>query len=118
MSAVEVASQPIITSAASNVAVTTTAAAAAATPSDDKKTSLSTYIVVGVICLAVVLLLWYAYQCFTTNASEEDCMSNKKKNKDKDRDETIANYNLQDAVYQLENIQADVLKNLSDLPNI
>lgn len=77
----------------------------------DKKKSLMSYLIIAVVAVALIVIVWYAYSKFMKNQQSFD---GKKPGKAVNKDETLADYNLQDAIDQLEKKQRDILKNLSE----
>lgn len=77
----------------------------------DKKKSLVSYIIIAVIAVALIVIVWYAYSRFTKNQQSFD---GKKPDKAVNKDETLSDYNLQDAIDQIEKKQREILKNLSE----
>ena len=76
---------------------------------DDDSKPIGRYIMIGVITIALVLLVYYAYSRFIDNSSTGSTP------KDTERDEPITDFNLREAIKNLQNIQRNVLKTLSDI---
>lgn len=103
---------PVIASTTNTTTNTST------TLADDKKTSIATYIIIAVVCVLVIAAIWYGYSRFTKNQESNSSFSNKPNKNAPEQDQAIINYNIHDAIAELEQIQAEVLKNVSSNVNI
>jgi hypothetical protein len=72
------------------------------------------YILIGVITISLVLLVYYAYARFIDNSLTEP-MS---KGVEQERDDPVVDFNLREAIKNLQNIQKNVLSTLSDVSDI
>lgn len=73
-----------------------------------------TSLLVGVLTIALVLLLYYAYNRFVTNSIEEPMT----KGLEQERDDPITDFNLREAIKELQGIQRRILSTLSEAVNI
>lgn len=73
---------------------------------EDKPVSWISYALVAVIITIVVILIWHAYDYFTTAADIPD---------EEKTEKEIPGYNLRDAIDELETMQETALKNISTI---
>lgn len=73
-----------------------------------------TYVFIGVLTVALVLLLYYAYGRFVSNSIEEPMT----KGVEQERDDPVVDFNLREAIRDLQGIQQRVLGTLSETMNI
>lgn len=73
-----------------------------------------TYVFIGVLTVALVLLLYYAYGRFVSNSIEEPMT----KGVEQERDDPVVDFNLREAIRDLQGIQQRVLSTLSETMNI
>lgn len=112
------AQEQLSSSAASASAPTHTSASAS--EENNQKTGGSdgspwlTSLLVGVLTIALVLLLYYAYNRFVTNSIEEPMT----KGLEQERDDPITDFNLREAIKELQGIQRRILSTLSEAVNI
>ena len=79
-----------------------------------EETSWLTYVFIGVLTVALVLLLYYAYGRFVSNSIEEPMT----KGVEQERDDPVVDFNLREAIRDLQGIQQRVLSTLSETMNI
>ena len=84
------------------------------TPNQDDSRSVMTYIFIGVLTLALVLLIYFSYEKFVANSAGEEKMT---KGVEQERDDPVVDFNLREAIRDLQNIQKDVLSTLSENAN-
>lgn len=72
--------------------------------------SLYTYIFIGILSVMLLLLLYYAYNRFTTNTVSDPFVEGNRQ----ERDDPVVDFNLREAINELQQIQARVLKTLSE----
>ena len=68
------------------------------------------YIFVGVLSVVLLLLLYYAYNRFVTNAVKEPFTKGNKQ----ERDDPVVDFNLRETIEELRRLQGQVLKTLSE----
>jgi cytochrome c-type biogenesis protein CcmH/NrfG len=73
-----------------------------------------THLFIGLLAVALVLLVYYAYCRFVANSVEEP-MS---KGTEQERDDPVIDFNLREAIRELQNMQQRVLNSLSEITNI
>lgn len=73
-----------------------------------------TYVFIGVLTVALVLLLYYAYGRFVSNSIEEPMT----KGLEQERDDPVVDFNLREAIKDLQGMQQRVLSTLSETINI
>jgi hypothetical protein len=79
----------------------------------NSENNLYTYIFVGVLVAVLLLLLYYAYGRFVSN-SKKKC----KKNADDNADDEVLDFNLREAIRELQQIQIRVMGTLSEQSDI
>jgi hypothetical protein len=67
------------------------------------------WILVGVLAVVLIVLVYYGYQKFNTN---KDYMA---ASQEAERDDPVADFNLREAIRDLQNKQAKVMKTLSSM---
>lgn len=67
------------------------------------------WILVGVLAVLLIGLLFYGYQKFNAN---KECMA---ASQESERDDPVSDFNLREAIRELQNKQARVMKTLSDI---
>ncbi len=72
------------------------------------------YVLIGVLTVALILLVYYAYARFVDNSLTEPMA----KGVEQERDDPVIDFNLREAIKNLRNIQQNVLKTLSDVSEI
>lgn len=110
-----------------DVVKTEVSTVASNTPSDDKSTDKSTsnenkkeetsmynYIFIGVLVVVLVVLLYYAYCRFVDNSTSEPLV----KGNQQERDDPVIDFNLRESINELQRIQRNILKTLSDNADI
>jgi len=80
--------------------------------SQDKKeeTNAWTYVFYGLVVLGIVLLAWYAYGRFVENSISEPFVEGQRQ----ERGDPIMDFNLHEAIKDLERMQKKVLQRLSN----
>ena len=73
-----------------------------------------TYAFIGVLTVALVLLLYYAYGRFVSNSIEEPMTKGVKQ----ERDDPVVDFNLREAIKDLQGMQQRVLSTLSETMSI
>ena len=81
--------------------------------SDDKpsdiiqvtKTEINSYVLIGVLAFVLVCLLYYAYVQFTENSNAQDQEKN---------DDPVDDFNLREAIQELQEMQKKILGTLSE----
>jgi uncharacterized membrane protein YukC len=81
-----------------------------------KKTAGITFnwILIAVCIILVVLLIYYGYNRFVSNSVNEPYISGNKQ----ERDDPVVDFNLSEAINELELIQRKIVNNLSDEVNM
>ncbi len=69
-----------------------------------------TYIFAAVLSVVLILLLYYAYSRFVTNTIEEPMT----KGTEQERDDPVIDFNLREAIKDLQNMQKNVMATLSE----
>jgi ABC-type arginine transport system permease subunit len=69
-----------------------------------------TYIFAAVLSVVLILLLYYAYSRFITNTVEEPMT----KGTEQERDDPVIDFNLREAIKDLQNMQKNVMATLSE----
>ncbi len=72
------------------------------------------YALIGALTVALILLVYYAYARFIDNSLSEPMA----KGVEQERDDPVIDFNLREAIKNLQNIQQNVLKTLSDVSEI
>lgn len=67
------------------------------------------WILVGVLAVVLIILVYYGYQKFNAN---KECMA---VSQEGERDDPVADFNLREAIRDLQNKQAKVMKTLSNM---
>lgn len=80
-----------------------------------KENSVSTYIFVAVMIIIVIFLIYYGYNKFVTNKNSKEGIS---KGSTQERDDPVVDFNLREAIRDLQNIQKRVLSTLSEATDI
>jgi uncharacterized membrane protein YukC len=95
-----------------NLANTTPQSAASNTTggADPAKKSLVYYFTFGVIIICVLYILYHAYHKFVCNSKESFIKGN-----EQERTDTVVDFNLREAVKELENLQNSILSKVSNL---
>jgi cytochrome c-type biogenesis protein CcmH/NrfG len=89
-------------------------------PSDTKETttddsaSMYNYIFVAVLSVVLILLLYYAYCRFAENSVDEPFV----KGQTQERDDPVIDFNLREAIRELQNIQRNIMSTISDNSDI
>ena len=76
----------------------------------DEGSQLYTYIFIAVLSVALIVLLYYAYSRFTINAKGEKFT----KGTEQERDDPVIDFNLREAIRELQGLQTKVLSTLSE----
>ncbi len=76
--------------------------------------TLYTYIFIGVLSVVLILLLYYAYNRFVENSLNEPFSEGN----EQERDDPVDDFNLREAIRELQNIQKRVLSTLSENSDI
>ncbi len=84
------------------------------TEKEPENKSVLTYVFIGVLIISLVLLMYYAYNRFVANSLAEPMT----KGTEQERDDPVIDFNLREAIKDLQNIQQRVLNSLSDVSNI
>jgi cytochrome c-type biogenesis protein CcmH/NrfG len=71
--------------------------------------SWTKYIFIGVLTVVLILLVYYGYETFIKNSSKETCT----KGVEQERDDPVIDFNLREAIRDLQTIQKNVLSTLS-----
>jgi hypothetical protein len=77
---------------------------------DSEKTNITTYLIIGISIIAVILLLIFAYKKFIDNSDSEPFV----KGLQQERDDPVMDFNLNEAIKELEGLQKKVLQKLSN----
>lgn len=85
-----------------------------ATNNNDKDPTLVRYVFIGVLTVTLIVLLYYAYNRFVLNSIEEPMT----KGLEQERDDPVVDFNLREAIRDLQGIQQKVLSSLSEIVNI
>lgn len=85
-----------------------TASNPASADSEDK--SVYTYIFIAILAVCLMLLLYFAYGRFVSGSVEESMT----KGAEHERDDPVIDFNLREAIRELQNMQKQVLATLSD----
>lgn len=103
---------------------TDVSAESAAKSSDSKTTNLETtdaeatsvynYVFIAVLCVVLLLLLYYAYCRFAENSVEEPMVAGQKQ----ERDDPIIDFNLREAIKELQTLQRNIMSTISDNSDI
>ena len=88
---------------------------AATVEQESSKTSMSTYIIVGALVVLLIGLLYYAYIQFVSNSTTSETMM---KGLEQERDDPVIDFNLREAIRDLQNMQKNVLSTLSEVSDI
>ena len=83
-------------------------------PEDEESRPVFRYVMIGVITIALVLLVYYAYSRFVENSVNDGTS----KNAEQERDDPVTDFNLREAIKNLQNIQNNVLKTLSEVSDM
>ncbi len=83
---------------------------------DDQKAenSILKYVVIGVLVVSLVFLIYYAYNRFVANSLTEPLT----KGVEQERDDPVVDFNLREAIKNLQNMQKRVLSTLSETVDI
>ncbi len=81
---------------------------------DSSGSSILRYVFIGVLTVALIILLYYAYNRFVANTLEEPMT----KGVEQERDDPVVDFNLREAIKNLQGIQKRVLSTLSETMNI
>ena len=84
------------------------------TDPDADASPVARYVMIGVITIALVLLVYYAYSRFIDNSISEPMA----KGVEQERDDPVVDFNLREAIKNLQNIQRNVLKTLSNVSDV
>jgi len=76
---------------------------------DTQGGSWSKYIFIGVLTVVLILLVYYGYETFVKNSSKETFT----KGVEQERDDPVIDFNLREAIRDLQTIQKNVLSTLS-----
>lgn len=76
----------------------------------DDSASTYNYVFIGVLSVVLILLLYYAYCRFAENSVEEPFV----KGQTQERDDPVVDFNLREAIRELQNIQKKVISTISD----
>lgn len=76
----------------------------------EEPSNLGNYIIAGVLALILIVLLYYAYDAFISNSGEEEGFVEGQR---QERDDTVVDFNLEDAISALERKQSKILRHLS-----
>jgi cytochrome c-type biogenesis protein CcmH/NrfG len=76
----------------------------------DKENPTVKYVLYGIATVCLFLLAYYAYNRFQDNKSDENFVEGNRQ----ERDDPIADYNLHEAVQELEEAQKKITSRLSD----
>ena len=81
-------------------------------PTTEKETESSVFknIFIGILVLALVFLIYYAYNRFVANSIAEPMT----KGLEQERDDPVVDFNLREAIRNLRNMQKNVLSTLSE----
>mgnify|MGYP000208017512 CR=1 FL=1 len=77
---------------------------------DKESTSIYNYIFVGVLAVALICLLYYAYCRFSENSTAEPFT----KGTAQERDDPVIDFNLREAIKELQNTQRQIMKTISE----
>lgn len=80
------------------------------TTKSDEKTTVGTYIFIGVLSLVLIALIYYAYNRFVENSVEEPFTDGV----EQERDDPVVDFNLREAIADLNGMQQKVLSGLSE----
>lgn len=80
----------------------------------EEKNSTYTYIFIGLFIVVLMLLIYYAYNRFVTNTITEPMT----KGTEQERDDPVVDFNLREAIRDLQNIQKNILSTLSENSDI
>ena len=86
-------------------------------PSKDEvtqSTSTYNYIFIGVLSVVLILLLYYAYSRFVENSVEEPFT----KEPAQERDDPVIDFNLREAIKELQALQRNIMSTISDNSDI
>ncbi len=76
--------------------------------------SILKYVIIGVLIVALVFLIYYAYNRFVANSLSESMT----KGVEQERDDPVIDFNLREAIKNLQNMQKRVLSTLSETVDI
>jgi hypothetical protein len=74
-----------------------------------------TYITIGLVVISIAILIYFAYKSFVNKADDGECDDEEGP---AEKDEAITDFNLRDAITNLQEIQKRVMRTLSDASNI
>ncbi len=77
---------------------------------DKESTSIYNYIFIGVLAVALICLLYYAYCRFSENSTTEPFT----KGTAQERDDPVIDFNLREAIKELQNTQRQIMKTISE----
>lgn len=77
----------------------------------DTERGVSSYFVIGIMVIILLVLIYFAYTQFISN---RDCDEAFVKGQTQERSDTAADYNLRDEIKQLDFMQSNMLKKLSN----
>lgn len=96
--------------AASNTAQTGTTPVTGTDATKNDDNSLYSYVFIGVLAVVLILLLYYAYGRFVENSIKDPFTDGTQQ----ERDDPVDDFNLRDAIKELQNIQKKVVSTLSE----
>lgn len=76
-----------------------------------EKANTYNYIFIGVLAVVLILLLYYAYGRFTENSSEGEGFV---KGNTQERDDPVIDFNLREAIQELQALQRNIMSTISD----
>jgi len=71
----------------------------------DENFGVVNYIIIGVVIIIVLVIIWFAYDKFMENRNSSDSS--------KEKENPVADYDLEDEIYKLNQLQNKILKNIS-----
>lgn len=86
------------------------------TPQTDQpvENSVLRYVFIGVLSVALIFLIYYAYNRFVANSLAEPMT----KGTEQERDDPVVDFNLREAIKHLNSTQKRILSTLSDVTDI
>ena len=81
-----------------------------AEPKKEEESQVYNYVFIGILTVVLVFLLYYAYLRFSEQSIAEPYV----KGLEQERDDPVIDFNLREAIKELQNIQRNVMKTLSE----
>lgn len=78
-------------------------------PDEDNKNTIMYYVIISVVVIVVIYAIWFSYGKFKENSSKDGFI----KNLQQERSDTEVDFNIADAIDELNRLQEGYIKKLS-----